>query len=73
MIFSSSFWASFDQGYICENEELGLSFYMIVVSIILFMLSIWCSFMAQRGFQSLDHEAEFVAETGDKKEDIMMF
>ncbi|CAG5106069.1 Oidioi.mRNA.OKI2018_I69.chr1.g2669.t1.cds [Oikopleura dioica] len=69
----SSFWASFAQGYVCENEQLGLSFYMIVISIALFLISLWCSFMAQRGFQSLDHEAEFVAETGDKKEDIMMF
>lgn len=70
---TSNDWASNAQRYTCENEQLGLSFYMIVVSIVLFMLSIGCSFMAQRGFQSLDHEAEFQAETGDKKEDIMMF
>jgi len=70
---TSNDWASNAQQYRCENEQLGLSFYMIVVSIVLFMLSIGCSFMAQRGFQSLDHEAEFAAETGDKKEDIMMF
>lgn len=70
---TSNDWASSAQRYTCENEQLGISFYMIVVSIVLFMLSIGCSFMAQRGFQSLDHEAEFAAETGDKKEDIMMF
>jgi len=70
---TSNDWASKAQSYICQHEKLGLSFYMIVVSIVLFMFSIGCSFMAQRGFQSLDHEAEFAAETGDKKEDIMMF